>query len=149
MLGLNRGYTLLELMVTVAIAAVVAALAAPAFNNVIEKQRVRSAADALISSLSLARSEAITRNSTVTVAQKNSSWTTGWTLVAGGTTLRDESGVTGVTITGSAGSFQFSNSGRATASMTFSIVPDSGDTSHQRCVSLSLSGKPRSAEGGC
>ena len=50
MLGLRpvtRGFTLLELLIVMAIVAIVATLAAPSFNGVLERQRVRTVADML------------------------------------------------------------------------------------------------------
>ncbi|MGL6206135.1 MAG: pilus assembly FimT family protein, partial [Giesbergeria sp.] len=57
----QHGFTAIELMVVVAIVAVLAALAAPSFTPLIERWRVRQAAENLTSSLYFARSEAIKR----------------------------------------------------------------------------------------
>lgn len=48
------GFTLVELMVTVAVAAIFAAIATPSFRELIAKQRMRSASSALLESLWLA-----------------------------------------------------------------------------------------------
>ena len=62
-----RGFTLLEVMVVVAIIAVLAALAGPSFTPIIERWRVRSAAEDLTSTFYLARSEAIKRGGGITI----------------------------------------------------------------------------------
>lgn len=85
-----RGFTAIELMVTVAIMAVLMALAAPSFTPLIEGWRVRQAAEQLQSTLYYARSEAIKRGGQVvveklpdgtngcTTASTTASWGCGW-----------------------------------------------------------------------
>ncbi|MEO8312392.1 MAG: GspH/FimT family pseudopilin [Caldimonas sp.] len=60
--GRQRGLTLLELAIVVAIAALVAAAAAPSFMALIDARRLDSAATRLAADIQLARSEAIARN---------------------------------------------------------------------------------------
>jgi type IV fimbrial biogenesis protein FimT len=57
----SRGFTAIELMVTVAILAVLAGIAAPSFNPIIERWRVRQVSEELQSTLYFARSEAVKR----------------------------------------------------------------------------------------
>jgi type IV fimbrial biogenesis protein FimT len=59
------GFTAIELMVTVAVVAILAALAAPSFQQLIATQRIKSVASALTESLWVARSEALKRNDNV------------------------------------------------------------------------------------
>jgi prepilin-type N-terminal cleavage/methylation domain-containing protein len=61
------GLTLIELMVVVAIAAIILALAAPSFSEYIVTQRVRSIHAQLATDLQLARSEAVARSAYVSV----------------------------------------------------------------------------------
>lgn len=55
----NRGFTLVELMVTVAIVAILAAIAYPSFESTMRSNRVATATNELQASISLVRSEAI------------------------------------------------------------------------------------------
>jgi type IV fimbrial biogenesis protein FimT len=57
----RRGFTLVELMVVVAVAAVILALAAPSFSEYIVTQRLRSIHAQLSTDMAFARSEAISQ----------------------------------------------------------------------------------------
>ena len=72
----HQGFTVVELMVVVAIAAVLATIAAPSFQSVFDRQRVRSAGSNLNTDIQYARSEAVRRNAAVTVSL--SATTTPW-----------------------------------------------------------------------
>jgi len=63
--GRPGGLTLIELMIVLAVAAVLVVLTAPSFKRMIDTQRVRSINAALVTDLQLARGEAASRNSQV------------------------------------------------------------------------------------
>lgn len=64
-----RGFTLIELMIAVAIAAILLALAAPNFTQALGKNRLSSAASELTGAVQLARAEAIRNNRRVTLCR--------------------------------------------------------------------------------
>ena len=83
-----RGFTLVELMVTIAIAAILLGIAVPSFDGVMLSMKLTSYANNLVASTLLARSEAINRNAVVTlcVSSDGSScrtggWEQGWIVM--------------------------------------------------------------------
>lgn len=58
----NTGFTLIELMIVVAIITILAVLAAPSFRDTMQRQRVEGAAETLIAALQNAKAEAIKTN---------------------------------------------------------------------------------------
>ncbi len=66
-LNKNTGFTLLELMITLALVAILSTLAVPSFTSIIKNNRMVTQLNELNSALSTARSEAIKRGTTVTV----------------------------------------------------------------------------------
>jgi type IV fimbrial biogenesis protein FimT len=62
-----RGFTLVELMVTVAVAAILMAIATPSFTSIINSNRLTSAANEMVATLQTARMEAVRLNTTVKV----------------------------------------------------------------------------------
>jgi type IV fimbrial biogenesis protein FimT len=82
------GFTLVELLVTLAVLAVAATLAAPGVTQMIAKRKVQGAAQSILDGLNQARAEAVRRNAPVRFALRPDG--IGWTLtqVSSGDTLR-------------------------------------------------------------
>ncbi|KPJ92750.1 MAG: hypothetical protein AMJ53_08750 [Gammaproteobacteria bacterium SG8_11] len=75
------GFTLIELMVTIALAAIILTQAVPSFNALVQNNRLISQKNEFISTLNLARSEALKRGTRVTVCastDQNTCDTTDW-----------------------------------------------------------------------
>jgi len=66
------GFTLVELMITIAIAMILATLAVPSFSLMINNAKVTSSTNEFVAALNLARSEALKRSDNVTVCRSNS-----------------------------------------------------------------------------
>jgi type IV fimbrial biogenesis protein FimT len=65
----NTGFTLIELMVTIAIAAILLGVAIPSFTATIASSRLTTNANELVTALNLARSEAVKRGVSVSVRE--------------------------------------------------------------------------------
>ncbi|AOE83531.1 GspH/FimT family pseudopilin [Pseudomonas sp. TCU-HL1] len=149
----SAGFTLIELMVTLAVLAVLLGIAIPSFTDVTLSSKLRSQANDLVAGATLARSEAIKRNQPVTLcASANGStcassggWHQGW-IVRGstGTVIqRHPASPSGFLISSSVHSIAFQPTGTASASAVLKVCrasPDEGD--QERLVSLSLTGRP-------
>ncbi|MBD8879374.1 GspH/FimT family pseudopilin [Rhodanobacter sp. 7MK24] len=59
-----RGFTIVELMITIAVAAILLVIAVPSFNKIINTNRLNAAANSLIGALNTARMAAIQQNAT-------------------------------------------------------------------------------------
>ena len=150
----SSGFTMVELMVAVAIIGIIASFAAPAFRDMMVNERVRSASFELVAALTQARSEAIKRNASVTLAPTSATteWAGGWTVTAAGPTdLGTQGAFSGIAITGPT-SIIYNRSGRSAATLTVTLQvasASSGTTITPRCISVGLTGQPKSVKGSC
>jgi type IV fimbrial biogenesis protein FimT len=146
---IHRGFTLIELMLVTVVLVVLLAVGIPGFSSIIRAQRIKSASFDLYSALVLARSEAITRNTTVTVAPAGESWGNGWTVTeSGGTVLRQEDGMTKIAISGP-DSVVYRGSGRLDGAAFPQFELSAGETSQKRCIRIDLSGRPYTKAAPC
>ena len=143
----QSGFTLPELLVTLAITGILLGIAVPSFSEFIKGMAVRSASFDLYSALSLARSEAIKRNRPVVLAPKENDWKEGWTIKVSGTLINEQAALSGLTVTGPSAEVTYRSDGRVDGSSTpqFEITGSNAI----RCVTVDLSGLPSTRTGTC
>eukprot|EP01032_Pedospumella_encystans_P026660 gene26660-30129_t len=81
----SAAHTLIEMLVALAVAAIVAGAAVPSLQAVLQKQQLRAALNDLLGAIDLTRSLAIARGGVVLMAPADSSgaaWQHGWTIFA-------------------------------------------------------------------
>ena len=93
-----RGFTLVELMATIIIGAILVSIAVPSFTNLIRRNQITTYANEFGTAVNLARSEAVKRGTSVSITSANGTdWTQGWTVnvVSSGELLRTAPALTG------------------------------------------------------
>lgn len=147
----ERGFTLIELMMAMAILVIMATLAGPPMASMIAAQRLRGVATDFHQSLLKARSEAIKRNTSVTVNPIDGSWAAGWSIVdpanPSGQPLEQRTANGAVAVATSLTQIIYRGSGRITASSTPTFVFSASSTTESRCVSIDPSGRPYGIKG--
>lgn len=171
----QHGLTLVELMVTLAVAIIVVSAGLPLFNGVVANNRASANANTLVRALNLARSEAVGRGANVTVCAASTNpvgatpscgsatqWSNGWfVFVDSGTAgsvdgsdvrLRIFDMPSGnkptVSVTGTAYvTFNFMGSGGS--QWTFQLDQPGASGNVTRCVTVAQSGQIRTDRGVC
>jgi type IV fimbrial biogenesis protein FimT len=116
---LQSGLTLIELLITIAIASILLAIAAPSFTSMLARQRIEGVTQELAADLGYASSETVSRNSTVVLATDASGIS--YSLTAGATSLKSLTLGSGLAITPNITiSFQPMRGDSNTASITVS-----------------------------
>lgn len=148
----SAGFTLIELMVTIAVMAILLSIAVPSFNEVMLGTKLSSYANNLSSSALLARSEAIKRNAPVTLCVSSSgaacgtgSWEQGWVVITGTNVLhRQDALPSGLKVIEGTATAQvvFRPTGVGATSASFKVcraTPSAG--SQERVVTINANGR--------
>jgi type IV fimbrial biogenesis protein FimT len=96
----TAGFTVVELMVTLAVVAILAAMAVPTMRSVIENSHIRAASQSLQNGLAMARAEAVRLNTQVEFVLTGGGWSI--QRVSDGSLLQQASGkemASGTTVT--------------------------------------------------
>ena len=158
--GRQTGFTLIELIITIAVFIVVASTAGPAIQNVMRDNRTVAQVNGLLGDLNFTRSEAIKRGTVVTICQSDdpedasascsndkNGWHKGWIVVDGaGRLLRVHGALRGgTTLTYSRGSLSYKGDGTSTglANGTFIFCSSAGAGSRGRSLVVGPTGRVR------
>jgi type IV fimbrial biogenesis protein FimT len=160
-----RGFTLIELMVTMTVLVVLTLVAAPSFNNALLSNRLTGFANNFVASANIARSEAVKRNSAMTLCPSadaatcavSGGWHQGWIVMCKYATATpgvcDSAGTnnlviytqaslaTGYHFTGTQTSIVFQPAGGVTAADVLTLCRASPVGSQERAVTVKASGR--------
>lgn len=141
----SKGFTLVELMVVLAVAAVLISIAMPSLQSISDSNALKATTRDLISAINTARSQSISTRSDVTVQPATGGWGDGWSIVydnAAAETNQDYVPRDGVTVAreGATGTLTFlSRGGLQGGAASFSLCHQ--DLVQGRTVSVSFLGK--------
>ena len=165
----NRGFTVIELMIVVAITGIVLGAGAPTFTDMITSNTIDSNRDALFTDLRYARTEAVKRGETVGICKStnlascnnSAEWANGWIMFedgngngkldSGDTLLRVHENLgDGISLAftqdnGSKINFvTYDGLGKTISAIgTYSFSHSSGDTNFNRAITFSTTGRVR------
>jgi type IV fimbrial biogenesis protein FimT len=156
----SRGFTLVELMITVAVMVILAAIASPSMIELVNNRRAAGQTEELVAALQLARAEAIRRNARVTVCagagvtcSGSSDWSS-WTIYGRDRTsatpdadenIRESTVAGAVAVTGPTAGIVYKPSGMIDTQRQFQVTK----STTQRCVTILISGVVSVAKGAC
>lgn len=146
-----KGFTLIELMVTLAVLVILITVGIPSFNATVRESRLKSQANELWGAMVAARSEAVKRNESVRVkaVDEDGVWSEGWQLL----NLNDDvifeypalRGGNTLVCTAGCDQIVFIGSGSAVLGGTFTLCDQGGE--HSRIIEVMSSGKSRISKG--
>lgn len=150
-----RGFTLIELVVTVCIVAVLAVVAGPTMSSIVTRHRVQDATSDLFAAMIKARSEALMLNADVGVSPVGAGWASGWRIpdpAGNGRFLDVHEPVDSVVIRMSGAStitYQYNGRIRGGGGVKFNLSATGAGSTTAACVSVDPSGRPYTQDGPC
>lgn len=159
----HEGFTLLEMMVAISILAILVTLAIPSFAEIIISSKLKSYSSYMVSSIYLARGEALKRNATVNLCVSSDgvkcttgNWEDGWIVLSRDQVIHHQQSLSEgykVIELNSQTDLKFQSSGLLTQPTFFTICraePTAGN--HERTVSVSITARPvseKTTNGSC
>lgn len=145
-----RGFTLLELMVTVAVLAVLIGIAVPSLGDATLAGKLAASANDLVAGVAMGRSEAIKRNAVTSLCVSSNGtscgsggWEQGWIIISGSTVIQKHSAAPmGFKVTSSVAKVDFQPTGVGNTQATITVcrsAPSAG--SQERVVNVSATGR--------
>lgn len=164
----NEGFTLIELMISIVVMAVLVAVAGPSFVDLIRNNRIQTGADNFFTALISVRSEALKRNQRVVLCKSSNGsscstsdgWEQGWlsfvdedadnTLDTGEPIIHVSDGLHAGYTLSAGGNFAnyiaYKQDGTPSGFDTFVLCDPDADLSSAREILVNIVGRPRMSE---
>lgn len=156
----NSGFTLIEMMVAIAVMSILLLIALPSFQSTMLSVKLRSYSNELVASAYLARSEAIKSNSAVTMCASSNGnscdgeWAEGWIILNNNGVIQSHGALaSGYKINAGESKIVFQSTGIGATQAALTVCrsyPEAG--SQERVVTISATGRPavtRTTLGSC
>ena len=146
----QAAFTLIELMVALGVLAVLAAIAVPGYDNMVLNSRLRTYTTEFAASARLARSEAMKRNTPITLCTSSdgsncddaAGWEQGWVMRAGSTVIRSyPAAKDGYLLASTVRELTFLPSGFGATPLSLTICRASPLGGQERALTLSVTGR--------
>ncbi|WP_243434850.1 GspH/FimT family pseudopilin [Pseudomonas sp. 30_B] len=146
----SAGFTLIELMVTIVVLAILISVAAPSFTSTLRDSQVSTTSSELLTALQLARSEAVMRHNRVTVCRRNAAgdncengtdWSVGWLIrQSGGDVIKVWQAPSDVAVVGPNAGVTYQSNGMVATATSLTVTQSSCSGNQKRTLSVALSG---------
>jgi len=149
------GFSLIEMIITLSIVAVLAVLAGPSMTATIARHRVQDASSDLTTVLFTARADALMRNNDISVLPIGGDWAAGWQIpdpANSGKFLLAHEPARAVAITLSGATtvtYQFNGRIRGGGGIKFNVSSSVAGSSTAKCIAVDPSGRPYTQDGAC
>jgi type IV fimbrial biogenesis protein FimT len=164
---LRSGFSLIELMVTIALISILLTVGVPSFSSILRSMTLTTQANNFVASINFARSEAIRRNSVVTLSASagnltQNHWESGWQIwidsngngtLDNGELLRLFPDIGSGSLVSNTSLVRFSGNGfldgRSPSALVFSLQPPHCAREASRDITVTPAGRPSIAEATC
>lgn len=141
---LSGGFTLVELLVVMALIAILAAIGVPSYQNLVASNRISAEINGLVAHLQFARAEAVKRGQDVTVTSSNgNNWEGGWVVAdVNNNTLKQQQAFQGNdTLTATLGAIRYDRNGFTQNATTLTLHDQANNVALRKCVVVSAVGQ--------
>ena len=166
----SHGFSLVELLVTVTLVAILLAVGIPSYRSIATSNRMAGEMNALLGDLQLARSEAVKQGTTVTICPTSSpaapyacsnsgNWSGGWVVFVGGSSatssspMRLQPALGGIDVlqsnsTPAVKAVSFNRNGFSTNTGSITLNDANSTADRRRCAVISIAGHISLQSGG-
>lgn len=150
----DDGFTLVELMITLTVLAILIAVGVPGFTQFTQSQRTTTQMNQLVGHIALARSEALERAQRVALITNDGTWGNGYRIRvdsnsdgdytdAGDELIRDIAGLELATLVANADPVEFLPSGRLAGNYQFTLLANNCKAENNRTFTITRTGIPQ------